>query len=162
MKAAILSLILLAGLWAGPPARAEDVPPACDVPAYMLSSESTLAKVAAAVKGGKPLNVLVVGSRSSTIAQQDASAYPARLLAMLKDKLGTLARQSLRRNTERQDRRGGRRHPRQAGGSKKPYFGHLADRHRTMLSGASIPMISAMPSTKGLLRCKRRESMWFW
>jgi hypothetical protein len=90
MKAAILSLILLAGLWAGPPARAEDAPPACDVPAYMLSSESTLAKVAAAVKGGKPLNVLVVGSRSSTIAQQDSSAYPARLLEMLKDKLGTL------------------------------------------------------------------------
>ena len=90
MKAAILGLILLAGLWAAPPARAEDAPPACDVPPSMLSSDSTLAKVAAAVKGGKPLNVLVVGSRSSTIASQEASAYPARLLAMLKDRLGTV------------------------------------------------------------------------
>jgi hypothetical protein len=89
MKAAILGLILLAGLWAAPPARAEDAPPACDVPASLLSSDSTLAKVAAAVKGGKPLNVLVVGTRSSTIASQEDSAYPARLLAMLKDKLGT-------------------------------------------------------------------------
>jgi hypothetical protein len=90
MKAAILGLILLAGLWAGPPARAEDAPPACDVPGYMLSSDSTLAKVAAAVKSGKPLNVLVVGSRSSTIASQEENAYPARLLALLKDRLGTL------------------------------------------------------------------------
>jgi len=91
MRAAILSLILLTGLLAGPAARAEETPPpACDVPASLLSSDSTLAKVAAAVKSGKPLNVLVVGSRSSTIASQEASAYPARLLAMLKDKLGSV------------------------------------------------------------------------
>jgi hypothetical protein len=89
MRAAILSLILLTGLLAGPPARAEETPPpACDVPASLLNSDSTLAKVAAAVKSGKPLNVLVVGSRSSTIASQEGSAYPARLLAMLKEKLG--------------------------------------------------------------------------
>ena len=89
MRAAILSLILLTGLLAGPPARAEETPPpACDVPGSLLNSDSTLAKVAAAVKSGKPLNVLVVGSRSSTIAAQEASAYPARLLTMLKEKLG--------------------------------------------------------------------------
>ena len=88
MKAAILSTILLAGLLAVAPAvHAEDAPPACDVPAHLLNSDSTLAKVAAAVKSGKPLNVLVVGSRSSTIPAQDGSAYPAKLQAMLKNGL---------------------------------------------------------------------------
>lgn len=91
MKAAILSAILIAGLLAAAPARAEEArpedKPVCDVPAYLLASDSTLAKVAAAIKGGKPLNVLVVGSRSSTIVTQESSAYPARLLAMLKEKL---------------------------------------------------------------------------
>lgn len=90
MRAVILSVMLLAGLVAAPLARAEDAPEACDVPAHLLSSESTLAKVAAAIKGGKPLNVLVVGSRSSTIPSQDGSAYPAKLQAMLKDQLGTV------------------------------------------------------------------------
>jgi hypothetical protein len=89
MRAAILGLTLLAGLLAAPPlGRAEDKPP-CDVPAYLLTSESSLAKVAAAVKSGKPLNVLVVGSRSSTIPSQEASAWPAQLLATLKEKLGS-------------------------------------------------------------------------
>jgi hypothetical protein len=94
MRAAILSLVLLAGLIAAPVARADDKrvedKPVCDVPAYLLNSESTLAKVAAAVKGGKPLNVLVVGSRSSTIPSQEASAWPAQLQATLKEKLGSV------------------------------------------------------------------------
>jgi hypothetical protein len=93
MRAAILSLIL-AGLLAGPVARAEDKraedKPVCDVPAYLLTSESSLAKVAAAVKSSKPLNVLVVGSRSSTIPSQEASAWPAQLQATLKEKLGSV------------------------------------------------------------------------
>ena len=91
MKAAIRGImLLLAGLLVGPFARAEEAPPACEVPAYLLNSDSTLAKVAVAIKNGKPLNVLVVGSRSSTIAAQDGSAYPAKLLAMLKDKLAAM------------------------------------------------------------------------
>lgn len=90
MKAVILAMILLIGLPAVPPARAQDAPPACEVPSYLLNSDSTLAKVAAAIKEGKPLNVLVVGSRSSTIASQDGSAYPAKLLAVLKDKLASM------------------------------------------------------------------------
>ena len=90
MKATILALILLLGLLVVTPTRAEDPPPACEVPAYLLNSDSTLAKVAAAIKSGKPLNVLVVGSRSSTIASQDGSAYPAKLLAVLKDKLASM------------------------------------------------------------------------
>ena len=76
MRSAILSLILLAGGLAGPVVRAEEAPPACEVPAYLLSSESKLTHVAAAVKAGKPLNVLVLGTRSSTIPSQDGSAYP--------------------------------------------------------------------------------------
>jgi hypothetical protein len=84
---ALLGLTLLAGCWTAGPARAEDAPAACEVPAYLLSSDSSLPKVADAVKSGKPLNILVIGSRSSTIATSEASAYPARLQAMLKEKL---------------------------------------------------------------------------
>jgi hypothetical protein len=86
-RSAILGLTLLAGLCTAFLARADDPKPACEVPAYMLASDSTLSKVAAAIKGGKPLNVLVVGSRSSTIPAQEASAYPAQLQAALKELL---------------------------------------------------------------------------
>jgi len=87
---ALLGLTLLAGCLTAGSARAEDVPAApaaCEVPAYLLSSESSLPKVADAVKSSKPLSILVIGSRSSTIASSEASAYPARLQAMLKEKL---------------------------------------------------------------------------
>jgi len=86
-RSVILALTLLAGLGPASLSRAEDAAPTCEVPGYLLASDSTLSKVAAAVKGGKPLNVLVVGSRSSTIPGQEASAYPAQLQATLKDKL---------------------------------------------------------------------------
>src|ERR1019366_9278251 len=46
-----------------------------------------LPKVADAVKAGRPLDILVVGSRSSTINTSDGSAYPGRLQAMLREKL---------------------------------------------------------------------------
>ncbi|MGJ5176081.1 SGNH/GDSL hydrolase family protein [Bradyrhizobium oligotrophicum] len=69
-------------------ARAEDAPQTCEVPAYLLSTESPLPKVAEAVKKGQTLDILVVGSRSSAIVSaSDANAYPARLQAALKDKL---------------------------------------------------------------------------
>jgi len=84
---ALLGLTLCAGLLAAGSARAEDARQPCDVPAYLLSSESTLPKVAAAVKSGQPLTILVLGSRSSTILASEASAYPAQLLAALKEKL---------------------------------------------------------------------------
>ena len=87
---AVLGLAMLAGLLAAVPARAQDAPKdtpkTCEVPAYLLSSESSLPKVAEAVKTGK-LDVLVVGSRSSTINAPDATAYPGRLEAMLREKL---------------------------------------------------------------------------
>jgi hypothetical protein len=85
---ALLGLTLLAGCLTAGLARAEDAPPqTCEVPAYLLSSESSLPKVADTIKNSKPLSILVIGSRSSTIASSEASAYPARLQAMLKEKL---------------------------------------------------------------------------
>ena len=113
---AFLGLNVLAGLLTATPARAQetsketskdipaqeaskdasqaapqDTPPAtpqsCEVPDYLLSSESSLPKVAEAVKSRQPLDILVVGSRSSTIPSSEESAYPARLQAMLKEKL---------------------------------------------------------------------------
>ncbi|WP_050424207.1 SGNH/GDSL hydrolase family protein [Bradyrhizobium tropiciagri] len=93
MKSArtMLGLMLLAATLAAAPARAGDTPepappaPPCDVPAYLLTSESSLPKVTDAVKANQPLNVLVVGSRSSTIPGNEASAYPATLQAALKE-----------------------------------------------------------------------------
>jgi hypothetical protein len=90
---------LLAMLPAAAPARADEPtqtspessaqPSAqtCEVPPYLLATESPLSKVTDAVKNGRPLDVLVVGSRSSTINTSDASAYPARLQVALKEKL---------------------------------------------------------------------------
>src|SRR6476660_4802772 len=87
---AALGLTLLAGLWAAVPARAEDAPRNCDVPAYLLTSESALPRVADAVKNKRPLDILVVGSRSSTIVSSDGSAYPGRLQAALQEKLPSI------------------------------------------------------------------------
>jgi len=85
---AVLGLTMLAGCLTAGSARAEDAAAqTCEVPAYLLTSESSLPKVAETIKKGQPLNILVVGSRSSTIASSEASAYPGRLQAMLKQKL---------------------------------------------------------------------------
>src|SRR5712671_3018772 len=86
-SAAVLGLTLLAGFLTAASARAEDAAPTCDVPAYLLTSDSALPKVAEAIKSGHPLDILVVGSRSSTINASDGSAYPGRLQATLRDKL---------------------------------------------------------------------------
>ena len=87
---AVLALSLLAGLAATGLARAEDAPQTCEVPPYLLSTESLLPKVTDAVKNGRPLTILVVGSRSSTIAASADSAYPAQLQAALKEKLPSI------------------------------------------------------------------------
>ncbi len=81
----LLGLTLLAGLLASAPSRAD--PSSCEVPAYLLLTESPLPKVEAAVKDGRPLDIVVVGSRSSSIATSEASAWPGRLQAMLKERL---------------------------------------------------------------------------
>jgi hypothetical protein len=84
---ALLLLLLMAG-----PARAEPPKQTCEVPAYLLTSESSLPKVKAAVKPDGKLNILVIGSRSSVIGLSDHSAaYPARLQAYLSEKLPGVA-----------------------------------------------------------------------
>jgi hypothetical protein len=88
---AILGLTLLAGVLAAVPARAQTAAESCEVPDYLLTTESALPKVAEAVKAGHALDILVIGSRSSTIATSEASAYPARLQASLKEKLPAIA-----------------------------------------------------------------------
>lgn len=81
-----LGLILVALVAVASVARAEETE-TCPVPASLLSTDSALLKVAAVVKGGRPLEILVVGTRSSTITGSQDSAYPARLQVALKDKL---------------------------------------------------------------------------
>jgi len=85
-----IGLMALAVSLTAAPARAEDAAHTCEVPNYLLTTESTLPKVADAVKNGRPLEILVVGSRSSTISTSDASAYPSRLQVALKEKLPTV------------------------------------------------------------------------
>jgi len=87
----ILGLILLAGIFTGAPARAEDSPQSCEVPDYLLESESALPKVAEAIKDGHALDILVIGSRSSTIPSSETDGYPYRLQALLKEKLPSMA-----------------------------------------------------------------------
>jgi hypothetical protein len=88
-----LGLTLLGGLLAASSARAEDAPQpqSCEVPSYLLASESALPKVADAIKNGRPLEILVVGSRSSTINASPGSAFPVRLQAALKEALPSVA-----------------------------------------------------------------------
>jgi hypothetical protein len=101
----ILGMIVLAGLLTAAPARAEDVPakdapakdaPAtCEVPDYLLATESALPKVAEAIKDKHSLDILVIGSRSSTINptanSSELAAYPGRLQVALKEKLPSVA-----------------------------------------------------------------------
>ncbi|MBR1193546.1 SGNH/GDSL hydrolase family protein [Bradyrhizobium sp. AUGA SZCCT0160] len=87
----ILGLTLIAGLLAAAPVRAEDAPANCEVPAYLLTSESKLPKVETAIAGDRRLEILVVGSRSSSIPSSEASAYPGRLQAVLKEALPKVA-----------------------------------------------------------------------
>lgn len=85
-RRAILGLLMLVGL-ATLPARAEEAAHTCEVPAWLLTTESPLPKVTEAVKSAQKLEILVVGSRSSTINTAEAMAYPGRLEAILREKL---------------------------------------------------------------------------
>jgi hypothetical protein len=73
------------------PAAAAEPSPDCDVPAYMLATDLTLGKVAAALKTDRKLDILVVGSRSSSISAVESTAYPARLQGLLRDRLPGVA-----------------------------------------------------------------------
>jgi hypothetical protein len=97
VSGSILSLTVLAGLLTAIPARAEENTPAtCEVSDYFVSSDNALPKVAEAIKAGGPLNILLVGSRSSTINlsaanASEAAAYPSQMQAVLKEKLSPVA-----------------------------------------------------------------------
>ena len=86
-----LTLAVAAGLRAAPPARAEEAQgqtqAVCDVSESLLQSESALPKVADIIKSGRPLDILVIGSRSSSIGAAEESAYPARFQAALREQL---------------------------------------------------------------------------
>src|SRR6202008_2789257 len=75
----ILCLAMLVAVSAAGSLRAEEAPVTCDVPDSLLSTESPLNKVADVIKANRPLDILVIVSRSSTIVSSDNSAYPARL-----------------------------------------------------------------------------------
>ena len=99
VSGAILSVCVLAGFLAAVPARADDPPAApapalCEVPDYLLTGDMALPKVAEAIKAGGPLNILVVGSRSSTIggpaAGSETAAYPGQMQAALKQQLPSI------------------------------------------------------------------------
>ena len=88
-----MNIVRIAGLavlaWlAATPAVADDAH-FCSVPAYLLSTDSTLPKGAAAFKARSPIRVLVIGSRSSALSGPDgaASSYPARFEIALRSKL---------------------------------------------------------------------------
>ncbi len=78
----LLVLACVTAVFAAQPLRAEDAPQSCDVSDNLLATESALPKTAEAIQAGK-LDILVIGSRSSTIVSADANAYPARLQAAL-------------------------------------------------------------------------------
>jgi lysophospholipase L1-like esterase len=65
----------------------------CDIPGYLLFGNNELKHVAAAVQKEKKLTIAVVGTGSSILAGPDGprSAYPARLEAVLKQKLPSVA-----------------------------------------------------------------------
>jgi hypothetical protein len=86
-KSAAFGLTLLAAVLSAAPVRAEEAPAVCDVPDSLLQSESALPKVADIIKNGRPLDILVIGSRSSTIGASEENAYPARLQAALREQL---------------------------------------------------------------------------
>jgi hypothetical protein len=83
--------MVLTGCLAATPLYAEDDPPACEVPDYLLSTESPLPKVADAVKNRRALNISRSSTINSPVNTSEASAYPGRLQVALKQKLPSIA-----------------------------------------------------------------------
>ncbi len=68
-------------------------PDSCDVPGYLLFGDGELNHVAAAVKERQKLDIVIIGTGSSTLTGPDGSlhAYPARLEAALIRRLPNVA-----------------------------------------------------------------------
>lgn len=79
------ALAALAWLLATAGAHAE-MPAACDVASNFTEPDFPLPQVAAAI-GAKHLSILVIGAGSSTLPGAETRAYPARLQAVLAEKL---------------------------------------------------------------------------
>jgi len=90
MLQAAWALTLLALGSADVPAAAEQGQ-SCDVPAYLLATDSKLEKVKLAVNVSRKLDILVLGSRSSSISTAEGAAYPGRLQALLSEKFPSVA-----------------------------------------------------------------------
>ncbi|MFT4276244.1 MAG: GDSL-type esterase/lipase family protein [Rhodopseudomonas sp.] len=82
----IAAAALLTAVGLSSPAVADPDAPACVPPAYLLATEAKLKGVAAALKTTRKLDILVVGSRSSTIQSAENSSYPGRLQALLRER----------------------------------------------------------------------------
>jgi hypothetical protein len=87
-------LLVIAFMWGlGPAGACAGERPTCELPGYLLSSGTDLRRVSAAVRDDHRLTIVVLGTGSSALAGADGalSAYPARLEAMLKQKLHGVA-----------------------------------------------------------------------
>jgi hypothetical protein len=87
---AVLTAVLVAG-------RAAAATQGCDVPSSLAFADGELTRVAAAIKDNHRLDVMVIGSGSSTLPGPEGAryAYPARLEEVLKARLsGTEVRVS--------------------------------------------------------------------
>ncbi|HEY6603934.1 MAG TPA: SGNH/GDSL hydrolase family protein [Xanthobacteraceae bacterium] len=91
MKTPIAVAAVSAALYVLPSAAFAAEP--CDIPGYLLFGNNELKHVAEAVRKEKRLTIAVVGTGSSILAGPDGprSAYPARLEAVLKQKLPSVA-----------------------------------------------------------------------
>lgn len=92
--AAVLAILAI-GLCLAGVARAQEPPraaPACAVPPELVTSDSSLSKVTAAVTKQHKLDIVVVGTTSSTLTGPGSAgaAYPARLEFALRQKLGNV------------------------------------------------------------------------
>jgi lysophospholipase L1-like esterase len=83
---------VLAGLMLWLTATAAAAAP-CEIPDYLLSGTNDLQRVAAVVRDSRRLTIAVVGTGSSALAGPNGapSAYPARLEAVLKERLPGVA-----------------------------------------------------------------------
>jgi lysophospholipase L1-like esterase len=91
MKTPVATLAAVAAAWILTGAAVAAEP--CDIPGYLLIGNNELKHVAEAVQKEKKLTIAVVGTGSSILAGPDGprSAYPARLEAVLKAKLPSVA-----------------------------------------------------------------------
>ena len=84
MRAPISALVILLSLTGGAVAQRAD---ACAVPGYLLFGESDLTAVTQAVKEKRQLDIAIIGTGSSTLSGPEGKAFPARLEAVLKERL---------------------------------------------------------------------------